>query len=259
MSQLMKRLEKAQEKDYKTISEDEILKEATTLLLGAHDSDLETLRNLGLDHQIQYERKHTEDFKRTKKAEEIYGNKSFTGAQIKTLCTNFYLKLLPIDLYNGSIPSELPRVVNEFCKANEINVSTNNFFILAPTEQFKTVEHVPLSKDPILFYREPDAHTSRTRRASEKDVFTQVINWGSGFSSSRSLKILTNTYKREIGEATCADATVTSIVFFVAAICVGVFTSAFWGAVSLSVIASLILLSNMGSKNIDKLWNEETV
>lgn len=256
MNKLLKELTKVKEKEYKDVSKNEIIKEANVLLLGSRDKDLDTLQSLGLDHQIKFEKKHTEDFKRTEHAKKVYGNESFTGTQIKKLCNTYNLKILPLDFYNGSIPAELPRVVRDFCESKNVPIGTNNFFILAPVEQFKTIKHVPLSKDPILFYKDPDSSTSSRgyREVKKDDVLVQVINWGSDFSFWRVFHPFFSTFQDQGGDVTKLRMTFVSGILLVLSILASIFLH-FFVSVFLVSLACIFLFTNISYSNSQKLWN----
>ena len=197
---LLKELRKEKKKSTKRLLEDDVKKEVEQFLLNAHEEDERILHNIGLDHNIEYERQLTEDHNRTKKASEIYKQESFTGTQIKSLCNTYDLKMLRAQYYNGSIPADLTRKLKEFEETTGTNlVDSDNFFILAPVEQFQTIKHVPRAKDPILFYRS-DTSTHRYGEAAESDIFIQVHNWGNDFTFLRQFRDMFNTYDHMSGD-----------------------------------------------------------
>lgn len=191
---LLKELKKQQRKAHKQVEENDVKKEVEQFLLTAHEEDEQILHNIGLDHNIEYDRKLTQDYNRTKKANEIYKQETFTGRQIKALCNTYDLKMLRAQYYNGQIPSDLTRKLKEFEQTTDTNlVDSDNFFILAPVEQFKTIKHVPRSQDPILFYR-ADSSPNRYGEAQEEDLFVQVHNWGNDFTFLRKFRDMLCTY-----------------------------------------------------------------
>ena len=257
---LTKELKEAKQKEHAAIGEDSIIEQAETILLQAHDEEVELLAELGLDHHIQYERKLTEDYRRTKKAEHIYATESFTGKQIKDICQKYYLKLLPVQYYNGSIPADLVRTINEFYKERNLGTpKKNHLYILAPIEQFQNVKFVP-QMDPILFYKEPDRHTTRVEFAQEYHVFNQVHNWGDDFTWKRRLMHMFNTSKLNSDEPTKLFGTVASIAVFFLGAALGLIFSSF-GIAFVIMTAAAILNYLIGTEEaaIDKLWNTNKV
>lgn len=259
---LVKKLNKTKSRDFKAASGDEIVKEAETLLLGAHDKDLEVLKELHLDHQVRYDQKRTTDYRRTKKAEELYGKESYTGAQIKNLCSQYFLKMLPVGYYNGTIPSDLARTIREFCNSIGVPVKNHCFYILAPAEQFNNVEKVPRHADPILFYREPKTTTSRNEWAHESDIFTQVTNWGNDFSELRRLKYWFSTYDHRDYYSdnqlhlTPRTWTYIAIFFTLMSLWAGAGFNNFIFSMWLLVPAVIIMLKNsLSNPKVNKEWN----
>lgn len=259
MSKALKELKKVKEKEQKAVNGDSILQEATAILLNAHDEDTEMLGKIGLDHQLKYEKELTQDIRRTKRAEEIYQSDSFTGAQIKELCKTYFLKLLPVEYYNGSIPVDLPRVTRQFLeKAGIENYGQHNFYILAPINQFNTIKKVPIQADPILFYRETDTGTTRVRFARENDVFTRVHDWGNDFTWVRKYAYLTSWYNDSSDEISVAASMVVCYFFLIASLVTGLVFAEFELALFFMGIGLFIILSNIGEKKIDREWNEDT-
>jgi hypothetical protein len=261
---LVKKLEKTKSRDFKEVNGDEIVKEAETLLLGAHDAELKVLETLGLDHQVQYDNMRRDDYRRTKKAEELYGNQSFTGSQIKELCGIYFLKMLPVSHYNGTIPSDMGRLINEFCKEKGVELRKECFFILAPVEQFENIKHVPRKADPILFYREPNEYTSRVSEASEKDVFTQVLNWGNDFSELRRFKYWFSSYdSRKYSDdfhMSYLNSTLIAIVLIGMSLLNGVVWDNFYTSLFFLIPAAIIMLSNsLSNPNINEEWNTNRI
>ena len=115
MNKLVRELEKIKETSSKEMNGDAILKDAETLLLGAYNEDNKILDQLGLDHQIKYSNKLQQDVKRSKLAQERYERSVYSGTDIKKLCNEYDLRILPAKYYNGSIPVDLARKVKQFC------------------------------------------------------------------------------------------------------------------------------------------------
>jgi len=187
---LIRRLKSIQVKANEKIATDKIIEDSKHLFLETEDKDLKTLEFLGLDHFHRYEKQLKEDVIRTKRSKEIYAKESFTGAEVKALCLEYDLRILGTRLYNGLIPTDLARIVQEF-SAKHKDVSMSNFFILAPEEMFNTIKHVPQKLDPILFFV-PD--TTHSNSISEQSTCIAVHDWGNDFTAIRKIKWFFNGY-----------------------------------------------------------------
>lgn len=253
-NRMVKELKKLKMKGTKAV-EDQLLDETKQLLLKARDEDQEILSKLGLDHRIRYEQELQSDIVRSRQAEAIYSKEAFTGKQIKSLCNKYHLKCLSVGKYNGSIPPELPRKIRDFCAANQLRIDADKFFILAPMEQFRNIEHVPISKDPVLLYRTD----GRTYDAQETDVFVAVYNWGNDFIWHRIFKTWTLTYRRTDEDASALAATWIATVV----LGIGMAASLLWGwfyvGFAAAAIWTMIMIGNSQKKKFDRLWNEAVV
>ena len=138
MSQkLVKELNKVQEKSYQELNDGKsITDQVEQLLLGYAHEEEAILTNAGFTKINSYEKKLTEDYRRTKVAEQIYKKQSFTGLQIKQLCNTYDLKLLQTKHYRGSIDSSLSNKIKEFSEATGLPINDYNMFVLAPTSAF---------------------------------------------------------------------------------------------------------------------------
>jgi hypothetical protein len=165
------------------------------LLLEAHNKEQKIFNSLGFKSN-SITTVHKNDVKRTAMAESIYGTISFLGKDLKKLCVEYDLKLLPTSYYNGDVPIEVARLVDDFCEKHSVMANDQNFFILAPSEMFNNEKHIPRNLDPILFYREKKDNGYRSSNfAVESDLFTQIHNWGNDFSFARKYRFLLSTYK----------------------------------------------------------------
>lgn len=265
MSRLVRELDKLQEKNKTKVTADDIVKEAETLLLNSYNGDNEVLRQLGLDHQIEYSNKLQQDVKRSELAQQRYNKSVYSGSEIKKLCNEYDLRLLPARDYNGSIPVDLARKVKEFCDDQDIIVRQNSFFVLAPVEQFKTIKHVPINADPILFYSDGSAEsrTSYRSEASTSDTFVNVHYWGNDFTSIRKFRWLFNTYRYSSDQFSNLFRTAICAVIF--SLCLWISLSSaymFLGAtlLGLVVIASILCYSyGVKTETLDNLWNTKDV
>lgn len=165
-----------------------------TLLLDAHNKEQKIFNSLGFKSN-SITTVHKNDVKRTTMAQSIYGTISFLGKDLKELCVEYDLKLLPTSYYNGNVPIEVARLVDDFCEKHTVMANDQNFFILAPSEMFNNEKHIPKEKDPILFYREKKDGNRSNSLAYESDLFTQIHNWGNDFSFIRKYRYFLSRYK----------------------------------------------------------------
>lgn len=263
---LVKELNKEKKARQKEIDGNKIVEQATLLLNEAASADEELLEKIGLDKQIKYAKKLKEDANRTKIAEQIYNQDTFTGKQIRALCNKYDLRILRADMYSGSVVVDVPRKIREFCDRNDIIPHYNSFFILAPTETFKTVKHVPVNADPILFYRDGSEHSSSSKDTIEKnDILLQIHNWGNDFTFLRRFRWLFNNYTWDSEEMSNFGRTVISLGIFVMCILVTIFTSQitlFYMSLTLGGVFTTALTAfshYYKKKRLDGLWNTNTI
>ena len=260
MSKLVKELDVLKEKKEKVFNGDHIVKQAEVLLLDSHNQDNVVLEKLGLDHQIKYSKKLETDYRRGKMAEETYNKKSYSGSDIKKLCNDYDLKMLPTSDYNGEIPSDLARIVGEFCESNDIPMRSECFYILAPTEMFRTVKHVPRNLDPILFYKEPNSTTSRVEKAQTSDSFVNIHYWGNDFSPLRKFRYLFSNFKEYRSYWANKDRMIVFMIIFSLLTILNLITLFMPMAFNVTILAILTSLtvgysSYYKNKYLNKLWN----
>ena len=240
-------------------SEDPIIKDVETLLIGMGERDASVLRNVGLDHQLEYVKKHEDDYNRTKYADKIYEAESYVGSQIRELCIGFDLRLLPAHLYNGSIPTDLARVIDNFAKTHELDIKQKDYYILAPAEQFKEeIRHVQVRRDPILFYRLPSGSstTSSSAKPQLKDTFVQVHNWGNDFTDARRWKFMLNSYRAIASDVTIKEATIIGMIFLIGGFILGM-ASFMWASITIMLVGVLTLYVNaVKFHKAYRKWNE---
>lgn len=227
-----------------------------TLLLEAHQKEQKIFDALGFKSN-SITTVHKNDIKRTAMAKPIYGNASFMGKDLKKLCVEYDLKLLPTSYYNGDVPIEVARLVDEFCEKHSVMPNDNNFFILAPSEMFNNEKHIPRELDPILFYRE---NNSRYRDvfAEESDLFTQIYNWGNDFSFMRKFRYFLSRYRRDNDDTSNRDLMLISLFFILASVVSSiVFTMPFIALTGLSV--AYFFASFIEEDIFNLTWNNNKV
>ena len=264
MSKLVKELDILKEQKEKNFNGDHIVKQAEVLLLDSHNQDNVVLETLGLDHQIKYSKKLESDYNRSKIAEKMYKRKSYSGEEIKKICNDYDLKMLPTSYYNGEIPSDLARIVSEFCKENDILIKPNCFFILAPTEMFRTVKHVPIKLDPILFYREPDKYSSHNNKADKNDTFVNIHYWGNDFSPFRKFNYLLSRYARYDDDWSNRSRSILLLSIFIVFLLVNFLPFYIPITIELAILIPLTIVItgislNYKNKYLNKLWNEDSI
>lgn len=185
-----------------------------TLLLEAHNKEQKIFKSLGFKSN-SITTVHKNDVKRTAMAKSIYGTISFLGKDLKKLCVEYDLKLLPTSYYNGDVPIEVAKLVDDFCEKHSVMANDQNFFILAPSEMFNNEKHIPRNMDPILFYREKNDNGYRSSNfAVGSDLFTQIHNWGNDFSFARKYRYLLSTYKDSIDDTSNRTLYIISMIIF---------------------------------------------
>ena len=142
MSYILDELNKINSEEQVSIDNNTLVKDSI-LLLSAPSEDHSLLEELGIDHQIKEVRNITNLSNKQKVMSDLLNTETYTGKQIRDLCWKYYLKLLPINLYRGSIPPEFVEKIKEFSEKNNIILTGNrtSFFILAPFEQFTEDPH----------------------------------------------------------------------------------------------------------------------
>lgn len=135
-----------------TNKEQLVLDEANAILEKNVDSDIDVLKQMGLDYSV----KEKESIERKKEyLKGLDRSRIFTEDEIKSLCVSYRLKFLRINSYRGSIDPNLPDRIKEFKTMFEASghgsrrMDYYDFMICAPKESFKLEEH-PV--DPLLFY-----------------------------------------------------------------------------------------------------------
>lgn len=258
-NKLLKELKKKKEKNNLLTNKNEIIQEVNQFLLESHKEDERILHNIGLDHNLEYQQKLVEDINRNKVSIKIYKKISFSGKEIKELCKRYDLKMLRAQYYNGKIPADLTRKLKEFEKETGTNLTdSDNFFILAPTEQFKNIKHVPRQQDPILFYR-TEISPNRYGEATESDFFVAVHNWGDDFSFLRKYKRLFNTYEPDTDTPTDLTVTLGLSFFYLLLFLISVIAHYFITSIVITVLYIVFLYLHFSEPQTEELWNKNRI
>ena len=158
--------------------------ETEKLLIGFTDEQASILARAGLSSN-PIEKKENNQQKRIRVHEQIYNKPAYSGAQLKEMCNKYDLKLLSTKDYFGVVPPNVADSIKSFCDSNNLVITPDEMFILAPREMFRKETDLCAEKDPILFYRTHKGDHSFYARAGERDTFSQICNWGSDFSLLR--------------------------------------------------------------------------
>lgn len=218
-TKLKKELQKVKEKDEQPFISS--LESAKTLLIGYSREQDQILKDAGLSSTRPAESTITEEYKRVKAAEQVYKTESFTGAQIKSLCNKYDLRMLPTKKYKGIVPADTANHIKEFCDRNKFAISDRQLFILAPTEMFGTDKVSTYgTSDLMLFYRTYESDASKAK-AKEQDIFNQIYNWGSDFPENRKYWFLLDAFVHKenifsnMGKLTTLSLSITLFLLFI--------------------------------------------
>lgn len=231
------------------------------LMAGNEQEHLNIARSLKLDHNIaEVEGKLGISLER-EKFDSQFGGKTFSADEVKALCIDYDLRLLPTKMYLGTVDSDLFAKVREFCDKSKLRVDaeSDRFFIMAPTQCFKFEDEpskpIPVKHpDPVLFYK-------INTRTGEPDMYKMIHKWGNDFTI---LRYARSFRKRSVGHSLLHLALMLSIVFN----CIVAFSGdsiTIWsvlGCIGLGFVCSLIyhmvfgyLDDNEGWCMNDQLWD----
>lgn len=136
-----------------------LLQQVEHLLQEDYKQDVELLSSIGFDAAIENSQKLVAEKEQFKDLMKLNNSRIFSLGEIKSIAIKYYLRFLPIQVYKGSLPAELPQKIREFRELN-LEVSKYNsfldrdrynleeFYILAPRDSFELQEK---PKDPLLF------------------------------------------------------------------------------------------------------------
>lgn len=174
---------------------DKIISDVTFLLENTAAEERETLRAVGLSHELDIADATAEDSLIRSKHAGILGKSIVNISEINTLCLKYRLAVKNPELYRGKIPADLGSELRRFCTEKKIVLSQaaefNNFLIVAPPAMFKDYEKMSdilkqegvaaierrkvRKADPLLIYRIPN----------NPEYFAIIKGWGDDFSWRR--------------------------------------------------------------------------
>lgn len=188
MINLEKELQKATVVKQKEAQQFEGIKEVKLLLQATDNREQELLRSFNLnDTLVQVEENRGKQIQLEKITAEF--GASYHIEDIRELASNYNLRFLPLELYNGGIDSQLATKMLQFIDKHDLDARaiahSDSFYILAPCEDFKlqtNVHEKPAPRpiymnDPLLFYKSD----------RNEEVWTFVHKWGSEFTPVRLL------------------------------------------------------------------------
>lgn len=165
------------------------------LLLDAPREDLSILEGIGLDYAINEIKHEKNQLSALTGLEKAYKKPVFLGEDIKKLCNQYDLRLLPVSKFKGKVGSEIISVIKDFQKQSKAEVSLigyEKFFMLAPEEYFFSDKAIPSIENCTLFYREENRG-----KAEEDQKFIKVHSWGENYSIFRTIRFLKDSSAHE--------------------------------------------------------------
>lgn len=193
MNNLEKVLVKSGEK-----KQDDLATQAKLLLAVNEQKELDVLKAIGLNAEIQQKEEILEDLIIRQKGQEKYKAQIVHKDDIQKLLLNYRLYMRPANSFRGRIPPTIGAELVRFCEEKNIVLSPNNpnankFYIIAPPKMFYAYKS-PLdvlkesvdvlrrenqkfwasSQDPILVYR-----------TDNKDYYAVIKSWGNDFTPLR--------------------------------------------------------------------------
>lgn len=174
---------------------EKIISDVNYLLENTVIEERETLRAIGLSHELDIADATTEDILIREKHRGFLGKNIVHISEINTLCLKYRLAMKKPSSYKGKIPSDLGSELRRFCADKNVPLSPsadhNDFYIIAPPSMFKdyqtlsavmreegiaAIERMKVrNSDPLLIYRIPH----------DKSYFAIIKGWGDDFSIRR--------------------------------------------------------------------------
>lgn len=176
------KINKAKLSNFKKNNETEIL------LLEAPKEDLSLLKEIGFDFSLQEVEKEKNQIDALIGLEKIYNKPVYLGEDIKKLCIEYDLRLLPVNNFKGNADPSLIKIIKDFAENSKTDVSLmgyERFFILAPEEYFFSDKPVKSLKNCTIFYREENRN-----KAYEDQKFIKIHSWGENYSPLRKFNFL---------------------------------------------------------------------
>jgi hypothetical protein len=165
--------------------------DSDTVLLEAYNEEKHILEDLDMSHNKS---NTCEDKKQrltnTRLFEEKFKKDSYTGHQVKEVCERYGLRVLPTSKYLGIIPSNFSTVVSEFKETNKLQLSSYDFFVMAPEVCFEEKGKHSVA-DLTLFYRKSNEYSTYNNKIDEDDVLVEIKTWGGDYGLLRELSVVT--------------------------------------------------------------------
>ena len=157
---LIKELRKQNELDEKLMQEH--LKEAKSLIANDESREREVMSYLGIDKNIRKVELKQSSYSQKQQLVSRYGTDVFHEDQLRKICVAYNLRFLNTQFFQGWVDTEAGSKIRSFVDKNQVSNDEleKNFFIMAPTSQFKIheIEKTPTNYDPLLFYKIDNEH-----------------------------------------------------------------------------------------------------
>lgn len=180
------------------------------------------LQHMGLSDNPVEKQKH--QWLWQSRLNEQYQGEVFQVEDVRQVCMDYSMRMLPSHLYRGPVDPEFAVKVKNFQRTHQLSDEevSRNFFIVAPTEAFELEERQrPVADlDPVLLYRINDNFFKLVHQwGSDLNVFSYVASWK----------------KRDLWNMTCHWFVMS---FMVTMILLGFFVDSFGNACTLSLLIS---------------------
>lgn len=184
-TKLEKKVEEIRERKAKEVQS--VLSEnenEVTLLLPSHQKELETLRKLGLDHNIREVAKIKDSVTFNGILNEKYNKPALSYSELEEMALKYDLNIFRVDQYKGEVPLEIANQITEFCETHDMIIARNYFYLL--TGSRKNLKN----KNAMLMYLVDSDNSSSSYRDNlyENDKFIPIYTWGKDYTFLQEFK-----------------------------------------------------------------------
>ena len=221
------------------------------LLLEAPKEDLSILNTIGLYHSVQEILDKKNDIDALIGLRKIYDSPVYLASDIKEICFKYNLRILKTDYYKGEIDLNAAKAIKKFSENNKqhVNLGVNNFFVLAPTEDFFYPNKL---SSCTIFYRE----TNNSCNVLDGDKLIKVYSWGKNYSEFRQLDFMFISFKSDfIDSYACVTYNLIALSLLIFVFCMAI-DQALANLIVLTLIWSIrIFTVDLDKLKIFSLWN----
>ncbi|MFP4090069.1 MAG: hypothetical protein ACLFUB_17640 [Cyclobacteriaceae bacterium] len=156
------------------------LAEIKDMLKKEERKEQEMLQKLGLSGNAVMDRRY--NWLQQQKLSEQYQGEVYHKDDIKNICMQYNMRMLPVSLYRGPVDHMFAPKLKNFQRKHRLSDEEveENFFIVAPPEAFELEkrDRPVIDLDPLLVYR-VDGHFFRLvhQWGSDLNVFRYVASW----------------------------------------------------------------------------------